>query len=311
MSRKKKSLEGSNAVVSAMERMGASPKDAAVAMEILKPVEGGITTADLQAAGIDMRLTKADILELIAAQLRDQLHNQIKDAILREIKAGIHYTAVFDAVARQTFKIIGVLEKEQGFAGVCAITSLDSYRQRHIFDLDAQEEEFKRSRARLEFNAPARIVSERMAENDLAKYAATAVETRDQYHRSGEYGGTPARFSEPTCSLGRFYKCEITGKWGESEVSLSFGLDEKLFNNAEILAAWNDYAVTRTQLRELVRNYNNLDQVDRQARYALVNKILSASEPGKRVLSFFDGFRQGTMDNVSKLLAAATAPRSE
>ena len=182
-------------------------------------------------------------------------------------------------------------------------------RSRMLAPAAASDEELKRSAARLEFIAPARIVSKQMVANDPKKYSATAVEERAQYNCAGNLTGAPTRFAEPNCRLARFFKSEITGKWGQSEVMLSFGLDDKLLKNAELLAAWDEYSVARAQLKEIVRNYNNLDQVDRQARYALVNKILSASEPGKRVLSFFDGFRQGTMENVSKLLAAATGPQ--
>jgi len=309
MARKKKTLEKIEDVEQVMARTGATAADVSVAMEILKPTEASISTADLQAAGIDMRLTKADILELISAQLRDQLHHQVQDAVHAEINAGIHYSTVFDAIARKTFKIIEVLEKEQGFSGVSAIVTKDHHREWYVFDWGTSDEELKRSAARLEFIAPARIVSKQMVANDPKKYSATAVEERAQYNCAGNLTGAPTRFAEPNCRLARFFKSEITGKWGQSEVMLSFGLDDKLLKNAELLAAWDEYSVARAQLKEIVRNYNNLDQVDRQARYALVNKILSASEPGKRVLSFFDGFRQGTMENVSKLLAAATGPQ--
>jgi hypothetical protein len=95
---------------------GDTKKHAAADMEvvenILVPSAGGISTAELHAAGIDMRLTKADLLELLSSQLREQLGVAVEQAVEVEMHAGLRYVSAIDAEVRKTYKAIPYLEKE-------------------------------------------------------------------------------------------------------------------------------------------------------------------------------------------------------
>ena len=210
MARKKKTLDAPASTAEVMQRTGATAEDAAAAMEILKPVENGITTSDPQAAGIDMRLTKADILELISAQLRDQLGNQVQAAMREEVYAGLKYMEMFEATARRYLPIVEGIEKTLGIDGVVTLSSRDHYSQLFVFGPDTVDTELKRQQVTVQFNAPGRLVSRVMVDNDLLNYNACNQSTHGHttYQGVGAGVASPHRYADPQMHLRRFVKVE-------------------------------------------------------------------------------------------------------
>jgi hypothetical protein len=165
--------------------------------------------------------------------------------------------------------------------------------------------------AAISYSAPHELVSGDALLENPAAFTATSKSCIP-------HGGTVATYGTPQHNMNRYYRMLPVGRGksqkirrkaaGASDVLLRFPFQEELYNNANIIAAATAHKDAFTKLTEVVYNYNNLDVTDRRARLALMNKILSATDQGKKVLAFFNDFRSGTMENVQKLLAAATTP---
>lgn len=225
-----------------------------------------LSGADLEAAGVDMRVTKADILELVTAQMRDHLEEEYARLRLEFIDAEVAVYEATKAYARKEYRaVFDAFCRDGKEPAVYLGVQYDGYG--HSTD------------GALYVNIDTSLVIDRVrARREVKKELSFSLG-----------GCLPVYYSTGRRSCVVY---EVKTKKSAQYVKLRAVFEvEKDALPENIQTAVDNRSAITAKLAEVTSDYANTDKVGRKARYMLANKILSATKEGKKLLKNLNSFK--------------------